>query len=1038
MGFAHNPVAVQAVGWAEDQGRRPEMEDGFVFVDQFGGTQRSAFFAVYDGHGGRQVVDFVTRELHENLLRELRRTGSPADSLLQAFRLTDEDMLRRNITSSGCTACCCLLQDEARGRVIYTAHLGDSRAVLARSGSATRMTSMTDHKATDPLEAKRVIEAGGHIINDRVNGMLAMTRALGDHVLKMPMLPNDVVSNVPDITSTDVTMQADAAQLAKGSACFVYMVGFNFARLLELSVSAVSSSEAEAFQRFVQKFHRSYEAGSSEFLRRRRLFAETLRAVERQNAKPSSPWRAAVSFLADRTAEEVAQLHGYRRFGLGALAPMAPSPSGSFLERSRHRELPAQVSWGHLWAAQPGKVRNQRCSNCWAAATSTLMELHIELHFGANRTVSVESVTQCTEDPFNCGGTGGCGGSTPELALQNILVNGIGEKEDVAECGAGKAIVDPHEPSPHEWMPGMRAAAADSPARSFGMVGWERLRANRGEVLMRALAEKGPVAVAISTDWTIYGSGIFDGCSSRNAVIGHSVVLIGYGEDPTIRGDRAMKYWLLQNSWGSSWGENGRFRLKRHAPEVEQAFCGHDDQPQLGTTCDKGPASVEAIHSRLMYRLSYAVIAATFHPLEPPAEAAAGRTPRAPALLARCKDLAVAWKPRGWCDRRKPKGHLHKDFLAWAVQALDADELDLSSLYRLGEVAGCGVTLLGSRKALRGVDESKVRVTCAMLVKGKPQMEGVQVLRSSEGLRHGRLSLLRADASDAAADSAAEAAVRRLRQRLKAAGHEVQGPNGGRAWNAQVSLVGLVALLSDTEVLEGTVPFVPHHLEEVLDRDRARLRRLRLVTHRHWSPTGSGWMDFCGVRLKLHRDAFVPRGESRHLVAAVQRLDLFNSSHLRVADLTLGVGNALLALLAQTRRGKATGLGVDVSALAVQLAQENAELNGLAERVTCEVKDFRDLEGEFEVILANPPYSADKEQRMRSYRDSESIFASIGRTASAHLAPVGRLVLQVPKGETQFVSEALGPFGFRVEARTLNTLTLALAERARKNERRGA
>jgi len=182
------------------------MEDGFVFVDQFGGRERSAFFAVYDGHGGRQVVDFVTRELHENLLRELRKTDSPADALLQAFRATDDDMLRRNITSSGCTACCCLLQ-EINGRVIYTAHLGDSRAVLARSGMATRMTSMTDHKATDLLEAKRVIEAGGHIINDRVNGMLAMTRALGDHVLKMPMLPNDVVSNVPDITSTDLTKQ---------------------------------------------------------------------------------------------------------------------------------------------------------------------------------------------------------------------------------------------------------------------------------------------------------------------------------------------------------------------------------------------------------------------------------------------------------------------------------------------------------------------------------------------------------------------------------------------------------------------------------------------------------------------------------------------------------------------------------------------------------------------------------------------------------------------------------------------------------------
>mmetsp|Transcript_75638 Transcript_75638/g.210108 ORF Transcript_75638/g.210108 Transcript_75638/m.210108 type:complete len:281 (-) Transcript_75638:168-1010(-) len=214
MGFARNPVSVAAAGWADDIGRRQEMEDGFVFVDQFGGRPTSAFFAVYDGHGGRQVVDFVTRELHENVLRELRKTNSVPDALLQAFQATDEDMVRRNIMTSGCTACVCLLQEERHARVIYTAHLGDSRAVMARGGSATRLTSMTDHKATDPLEAKRVIEAGGQIVNDRVNGMLAMTRALGDHVLKMPILPNDVVSNVPDITSTDLSAQDNFVILA--------------------------------------------------------------------------------------------------------------------------------------------------------------------------------------------------------------------------------------------------------------------------------------------------------------------------------------------------------------------------------------------------------------------------------------------------------------------------------------------------------------------------------------------------------------------------------------------------------------------------------------------------------------------------------------------------------------------------------------------------------------------------------------------------------------------------------------------------------
>merc|ERR1712178_63494 len=114
-------------------------------------------------------------------------------------------MVQLRLMTSGCTACCCFLQEERHARVIYTAHLGDSRAVMARGGGATRLTSMTDHKATDPLEGKRVIEAGGQIINDRVNGMLAMTRALGDHLLKMPVLPNDVVSNVPDITSTDLS-----------------------------------------------------------------------------------------------------------------------------------------------------------------------------------------------------------------------------------------------------------------------------------------------------------------------------------------------------------------------------------------------------------------------------------------------------------------------------------------------------------------------------------------------------------------------------------------------------------------------------------------------------------------------------------------------------------------------------------------------------------------------------------------------------------------------------------------------------------------
>jgi len=184
------------------------MEDGFVFVDCFGGKKNSAYFAIYDGHGGRQCVDYVTSTLHGNLLQEIQ--SSPEDvpaAFVRAFNVTDRNMQASGINQSGCTACCCLLQEEKGSRSIYTAHLGDARAVICRGGLAVRLTSMSDHKATDPVETKRVIEAGGSIFNERVNGMLAISRAFGDHQLKAPALPNDVVSNVPDITSTELTDQ---------------------------------------------------------------------------------------------------------------------------------------------------------------------------------------------------------------------------------------------------------------------------------------------------------------------------------------------------------------------------------------------------------------------------------------------------------------------------------------------------------------------------------------------------------------------------------------------------------------------------------------------------------------------------------------------------------------------------------------------------------------------------------------------------------------------------------------------------------------
>jgi protein phosphatase PTC1 len=94
------------------------------------------------------------------------------------------------------------LQEQAcRQRVLYTANVGDARIVLCRNGKALRLSY--DHKGSDENEGKRIANAGGLILNNRVNGVLAVTRALGDAYLK------DLVTGHPYTTETVIQPDID-------------------------------------------------------------------------------------------------------------------------------------------------------------------------------------------------------------------------------------------------------------------------------------------------------------------------------------------------------------------------------------------------------------------------------------------------------------------------------------------------------------------------------------------------------------------------------------------------------------------------------------------------------------------------------------------------------------------------------------------------------------------------------------------------------------------------------------------------------------
>ena len=163
------------------------MEDAHVIQIPFCGDPNAGFFAIYDGHGGREAADIASSELHKFLAAEL--LSGKNSSVEQCFVKAYESMdlrLKFDAVYMGATAVTCLIRAEAGRPKLYAANAGDARAVLCRGGKAVRLTY--DHKASDAAEQARVQECGGFVSMNRVQGVLAVSRSLGDHAMKQSVI----------------------------------------------------------------------------------------------------------------------------------------------------------------------------------------------------------------------------------------------------------------------------------------------------------------------------------------------------------------------------------------------------------------------------------------------------------------------------------------------------------------------------------------------------------------------------------------------------------------------------------------------------------------------------------------------------------------------------------------------------------------------------------------------------------------------------------------------------------------------------------
>uniref|UniRef100_A0A7S3NHX4 PPM-type phosphatase domain-containing protein n=1 Tax=Aureoumbra lagunensis TaxID=44058 RepID=A0A7S3NHX4_9STRA len=200
--------------WHSRRGQRPTQEDRVTVIPELSAldaslTRGTAYVAVFDGHDGTKCVDFLQHELHMFLVRRPDFSSDIRQALISAFVECDQKVTKILEDESGSTALVALIDHQR----LIVAHAGDSKCVLS-TGSGLALPLTCDHRLTTrPDEVRRIKAAGGLIVNSRLNGTLAVSRAFGDLPHKNNFGPPTVTA-APEITVRNLEPQDEFILLA--------------------------------------------------------------------------------------------------------------------------------------------------------------------------------------------------------------------------------------------------------------------------------------------------------------------------------------------------------------------------------------------------------------------------------------------------------------------------------------------------------------------------------------------------------------------------------------------------------------------------------------------------------------------------------------------------------------------------------------------------------------------------------------------------------------------------------------------------------
>jgi len=227
--------------------------------------------------------------------------------------------------------------------------------------------------------------------------------------------------------------------------------------------------------------------------------------------------------------------------------PRMKTTSAAQRQAAAAGSLPSSFDWRKLEGCTP--IKNQGgCGSCWAFAAMGVVECVYRIHGNEVKDFSEQWLVSCTE-------AGDCDGGWYEKALDYLL-----DTPDACE-----KIGSPLE---EDYPYKAKNADCTCPAGPrFLITDWSAVQEDI-EAMKEAISTYGPIAVCVCADdlFQCYLGGIFN--TPPNGNLNHAVVLVGWDDTQGVNG-----IWILRNSWGTGWGENGYMRIEYGSNNVGAAPC---------------------------------------------------------------------------------------------------------------------------------------------------------------------------------------------------------------------------------------------------------------------------------------------------------------------------------------------------------------------------------------------------------------------------------------------------------------------------------